>query len=110
MVQPHSSHGADADSPIPRPQSLEQLRCDTNKPYASEETCFPIEGNSNSPFSIQEIFGRPIKGACPISQDKDKGQVHVHLGSDMQLGPAPTSYSDRIAHYVLTGISCYHNI
>ena len=100
----------DLDSPIPRPQSLEQLRCDVTKPYASEDICFSVEGDFNSPFSIEEIFGRSIKGACPISQDKEHGQVHVHLCPEIQLDPLPAFSSDEIAHYALTGKSSYLKI
>src|SRR5271169_3919810 len=49
---PQLEDNVDLDSPIPRPQTLDQLRCDQNKPYASDDVCFPIESVSNSAFSI----------------------------------------------------------
>jgi hypothetical protein len=65
--------------------------------------CFPIEGESNSAFSIQEIFGRPIRGACPVSQYSDTGQLHFQLSPAMNIDPPPTSLSDNQAHYILPG-------
>ena len=91
------------DSPIPRPQPLEQLRCDQSKPYASDDVCFPVESLSNSEFSIQEIFGRPIRGTCPVSQSSETGQVHLQVFPSMKIDPPPTSFSNDKAHYTLTG-------
>lgn len=81
---------------------MEQLRCDLSKPYASDEMCFPIEGKSNSQFTIEAIFGRPIRGACPVSQ-VNEGQVHLKLMPSMQIETSPTSMSNGQAHYILTG-------
>ena len=93
----------EVDSPIPRPQPVEQLQCDQSKPYASEDVCFPVENLSNSEFSIQEIFGRPIRGKCPVSQSSESGQVHLQVFPPMKIDPPPTSFSDGKAHYTLTG-------
>jgi GPI-anchor transamidase subunit T len=79
------------------------MRCDQTKPYASEEVCFPMEGISNSPFSLEEIFGRPIQGVCPISQANDAAQVHIRQFPAMEIDPKPTSISNGQAHYTLTG-------
>jgi len=91
------------DSPIPRPEPSDQLRCDQGKPYASEDVCFPIESVSNSAFSIEEIFGRSIRGACPVAQSSDTGHVHVQLFPSMKVEPRPDSISDNKFHYLLTG-------
>jgi GPI-anchor transamidase subunit T len=94
----------DLDSPIPRPDPLDQLRCDQSKEYASPDVCFPVEHLSNSPFSIEEIFGRSISGACPVSQPGEVGQVHLKVFPDVEITPPPTISANDIAHYVLTGI------
>jgi phosphatidylinositol glycan class T len=91
------------DSPIPRPEPLDQLRCDQSKPYASDDVCFPVESVSNSAFSIEEIFGRSIRGACPVAQSSDTGNVHVQLFPSMKVEPRPDSISDNKFHYTLTG-------
>lgn len=56
------------------------------------------------------MFGRPIRGACPVSQSSDTGQVHVQIFPSMTLDPPPTSFSDDKAHYTLSGISSWYNI
>ena len=91
------------DSPIPRPRPLEQLRCDQSKTYRSDDICFPLEGKSNSAFSIEAIFGRPVRGACPVSPVNETGQVHLKLMPSMQIEPPPTSMSNNQAHYTITG-------
>ena len=96
------TEGVNVDSPIPRRRPLDQLRCDQSKPYASDDICFPIEEKSNTPFTIEAIFGRSIKGACPVSQVGD-GQVHIQLMPSIGIEPPPTSMSNNQAHYVLTG-------
>jgi GPI-anchor transamidase subunit T len=101
----HAETEFDLDSPIPRPQPFDQLRCDQSKPYASHDVCYPIEDISNSPFSIEEIFGRPIGGVCPVSQSREEGQVHLKVFPAMDIKPLPNFISDGQAHYILNGIS-----
>ncbi|KAL8921741.1 MAG: hypothetical protein Q9172_003858 [Xanthocarpia lactea] len=52
------------DNPIPRPAPADQLKCDTSKPYSSPDACFPMDMSSTQPWSLSDIFGRPIKGSC----------------------------------------------
>jgi len=100
-------HGrfVNVDSPIPRPRPREQLRCDENKVYAADEVCFPLEGGSQTGFTLEEIFGRPVRGVCPVSQAKDTGQVHLKIAPSMQIDPPPSTMSEGQAHYILNGIS-----
>ncbi|KAJ5899383.1 hypothetical protein N7495_004127 [Penicillium taxi] len=62
------------DNPIPRPVPNDQLVCDTSKPYNSEDTCYPLETVTEKPWSLQEVFGRPLNGACPLT-DSDGSSV-----------------------------------
>ncbi|KAI9718772.1 MAG: hypothetical protein M1812_003946 [Candelaria pacifica] len=55
------------DNPIPRPVPAEDLVCDTSKPYASSEACYPLDVTYEQPWSLTEIFGKPIKGSCPLT-------------------------------------------
>lgn len=55
------------DNPIPRPVPMDQLECDTSKPYHAEDSCFPLLKNSEPAWDISEIFGRSIKGDCPLA-------------------------------------------
>ena len=53
-----------ADNPIPRPAPREELVCDISKPYSSDDACYPVDVSNGQPWSLTEIFGRPIKGRC----------------------------------------------
>ncbi|KAL8961658.1 MAG: hypothetical protein Q9183_005274, partial [Haloplaca sp. 2 TL-2023] len=52
------------DNPIPRPPPSQELRCDTSKPYASADACFPLEVSTTQSWALSEIFGRSVKGSC----------------------------------------------
>lgn len=91
------------DSPIPRPEPVEQLRCNETKEYAGDGICFPVASSTNSAFSIQEIFGRSINGVCPVSQPIQMRQVHLQVFPSMRIDPPPASMADGQAHFSLTG-------
>ncbi|KAJ9667327.1 Subunit of the glycosylphosphatidylinositol transamidase complex-like protein [Coniosporium apollinis] len=55
------------DNPIPRPVKIEDIPCDTSKPYDSQDSCYPLDHATEPAWSISEIFGRPLKGACPLT-------------------------------------------
>ncbi len=52
------------DNPIPRPIPAEELICDTSKPYASSDACYPLDTSTAQSWSLSDIFGRPVKGSC----------------------------------------------
>lgn len=56
--------------PIPRPVPYEQLICDETKPYHSHGTCFPADTLKTPEWSLNDVFGRPCAGACPLSEDE----------------------------------------
>lgn len=56
--------------PIPRPVPHEQLICDETKPYHSHDTCFPIDMLKTPEWSLDDVFGRPCAGACPLSEEE----------------------------------------
>ncbi len=56
-----------ADNPIPRPPAGEDLPCDTSKPYHSHDTCFPADHTANQDWSLFQIFGKTVKGTCPLA-------------------------------------------
>lgn len=60
------------DSPIPRPLPAEKLECDESKPYHSHDTCYPKESTEEVGWSIEEVFGRKIPGACPLIDEEWK--------------------------------------
>ncbi|RDL29974.1 Uncharacterized protein BP5553_10601 [Venustampulla echinocandica] len=58
------------DNPIPRPVPQEELKCDTSKPYHSDDTCFPLDAASQEEeFSLSHIFGHSLRGTCPLAND-----------------------------------------
>jgi len=56
-----------ADNPIPRPPPGHELKCNASKPYHREDTCFPADYNSNLDWSLSHVFGRSMKGICPLA-------------------------------------------
>ncbi|KAK0708024.1 GPI transamidase component PIG-T [Lasiosphaeris hirsuta] len=54
-------------NPIPRPPPAHELKCDTAKPYHSGDTCFPADYNANQDWSLSQIFGKTMKGTCPLT-------------------------------------------
>ena len=60
----------DADNPIPRPVPNEELKCDTTKPYHSQDTCYPLDTSAQEEdWSLSQIFGHALKGLCPLAND-----------------------------------------
>jgi phosphatidylinositol glycan class T len=45
---------------------VEEIECDTSKSYHADDSCFPVQKTSETSWSLKEVFGRPIKGACPL--------------------------------------------
>ncbi|KAK3693244.1 GPI transamidase component PIG-T [Podospora appendiculata] len=54
-------------NPIPRPLPGHELHCDTSKPYHSGDTCFPADSTANQDWSLSQVFGKTIKGICPLT-------------------------------------------
>lgn len=54
-------------NPIPRPRPAAELKCDTSKPYHADNTCFPLDHQLGQEWWLSEIFGKPLKGACPLT-------------------------------------------
>ncbi|KAK4135113.1 Gpi16 subunit, GPI transamidase component [Trichocladium antarcticum] len=55
------------DNPIPRSLGGHELLCDTSKPYHSHDTCFPADQDANQDWSLSQIFGKSMKGTCPLA-------------------------------------------
>lgn len=66
------------DNPIPRPPPGNELKCDTSKPYHNDDTCYPAEYGANQDWTLGQIFGRPMKGTCPLA-DPTVPQVCLHV-------------------------------
>ncbi|KAF9890203.1 Subunit of the glycosylphosphatidylinositol transamidase complex-like protein [Aspergillus nanangensis] len=67
------------DNPIPRPVPNDQLVCDTSKAYHSDQTCYPLEKTKEKGWSLSEVFGRSVSGACPLGNDQNSHDETVCL-------------------------------
>lgn len=54
-------------NPIPRPVPSHELKCDMTKPYQSDDTCYPADYTASQDWTLSQVFGRLMKGACPLS-------------------------------------------
>lgn len=57
------------DDPIPRARPIEEIECDTGKGYNSGDTCYPLDKHAEPAWNLTELFGRPLKGACPLTEE-----------------------------------------
>ena len=64
-------------SPIPQPEPLDSEHCNFTKTWIPEGACFPLDEKKCSPWWLSELFGRQLKGRCPISTPSDQSDVHV---------------------------------
>jgi phosphatidylinositol glycan class T len=57
------------DNPIPRALPIEEMECDTSKGYNAFDTCYPLNKGTEPAWTLEEVFGRPLKGACPLTEE-----------------------------------------
>ncbi|PSN75454.1 GPI transamidase component GPI16 precursor [Corynespora cassiicola Philippines] len=57
------------DNPIPRPLPIDEIECDTSKGYNAGDTCYPLDKGTEPAWNLTEVFGRPLRGACPLTGD-----------------------------------------
>lgn len=95
-----------SDDPIPRPQAIESIACNTSKSYNGHDTCFPVDRIAERAWSLKQVFGRPIRGACPLSNEKEI--VKLEIASDREVVvTAAGAYNERksnnnhVRHYEL---------
>lgn len=57
--------------PIPRPpQDARDLICDETKGYHSHDTCFPVDALETPAWTLNDVFGRPSAGSCPLAEEE----------------------------------------
>ncbi|KAI1435437.1 Gpi16 subunit [Xylaria sp. CBS 124048] len=66
------------DNPIPRPPPGSELKCNASKSYHSDDTCFPSDFAEGDEWSLDQVFGKLMKGTCPLI-DTDVPPVCVHV-------------------------------
>ena len=62
---------------IPKPTPGDELRCDMNKTYNSWQ-CFPLNDPVSIKWSLETIYGRPIKGPA-FGDDPESSKVIVNV-------------------------------
>ncbi|OCL13829.1 GPI transamidase-like protein component Gpi16 [Glonium stellatum] len=87
------------DNPIPRPVPTEELSCDTSKPYNSEDSCYPLDKDAEPSWSLAEVFGRPLKGACPLTDasgyESETVCINVPTEREVQVNTSGTYAEER---------------
>jgi phosphatidylinositol glycan class T len=51
------------------------MECDTSKPYNGHDTCYPLNKGTEPGWTLEEVFGRPLRGACPLA-DQAEGEAN----------------------------------
>jgi phosphatidylinositol glycan class T len=85
----------DRHNPIPRPPRVEDIECDESKPWNGRDTCYPKPVNDDLNWSLAEVFGRPIRGACPIGDATDSWDVSLDIPADREID-IPGGASSRV--------------
>jgi GPI-anchor transamidase subunit T len=60
---------------------MDQIECDTSKSYHAEDSCYPLKKSSEPAWTIEQVFGRPIKGDCPITGDSPPESTTVCINT-----------------------------
>lgn len=96
------------DNPIPRPLPMDQMECDTSKPYHGHDTCYPLNKGTEPSWTLEEVFGRPLKGACPLI-DIDSDTAHnvcINTSPERTISVNTTgSYAEALSVY--DTLRCY---
>lgn len=67
------------DNPIPRPLPVDHIECDTSKNYNAHDTCFPLNKGTEPGWSLEEVFGKPLRGSCPlVDESVDASSVCIN--------------------------------
>ena len=75
------------DDPIPRPVDKSALPCAPDKPYHQYgDSCFPITAKEMPAFTLTDVFGKPIKGSCPLSSHDQDDPIVVCIQGSVQSG------------------------
>ncbi|EFX02470.1 GPI transamidase component [Grosmannia clavigera kw1407] len=92
------------DNPIPRPVPANELKCDASKPYHRDGTCFPTSFDANQGWSLSQIFGKSMKGTCPLA-DIDTPPVCIAVPGSRSVFLSEGVSESRNAD---SQLRCYH--
>ena len=106
------------EDPIPRPLPLESISCDDSKPYSHfGDSCYPSDTPPMPAFSVSEVFGRPIRGACPLAEHGQKVSEPLCVNVPSARGVSPLTQcafterrpSGNIRCFNMSGKTMYFN-
>jgi GPI-anchor transamidase subunit T len=97
------------DNPIPRPVPDDQLVCDGSKPYHSHDTCYPLDAGHELPWSIKDVFGRPMAGSCPLTDDEgpDAKSVCLEVPHERNVMISASGFEVKSQPWVRPESRCY---
>lgn len=72
----------DRHNPIPRPPPIQEIECDESKIWNGHDTCYPKPLTDDLGWSIAKVFGRPIKGSCPLEDSSDIWDVFLDVPAE----------------------------
>ncbi|RFU81078.1 phosphatidylinositol glycan, class t [Trichoderma arundinaceum] len=94
------------DNPIPRPPPGHDLICDTTRPYHQPgDSCFPVDHLRGQDWTLSQIFGRTMKGTCPLT-DSEVPPVCVHIPSTRDIFASEGAHE--IKYHDNDSLRCYH--
>ncbi|KAL7785880.1 GPI transamidase component PIG-T [Trichoderma ceciliae] len=94
------------DNPIPRPPPGHDLICDTTKPYHQPgDSCFPVDHLRGQDWTLSQIFGRTMKGTCPLT-DPQVPPVCLHIPSTRDIFSSEGSHE--VKYHDDNSLRCYH--
>ncbi|KAF1912190.1 GPI transamidase component GPI16 precursor [Ampelomyces quisqualis] len=80
------------DNPIPRPLPINQIECDASKGYSDHDTCYPLIKGTEPAWTLEEVFGRPLAGACPLTEESgnDANTICINVPPDRTVDAQST--------------------
>ena len=46
------------------------MKCNTSKPYHSDDTCYPTDYSTGQDWTLSQLFGKGMKGTCPLTDSE----------------------------------------
>lgn len=72
----------DRHNPIPRPPPIEEVECDGSKIWNGRDTCYPKPLTDDLDWTLSQVFGRPIQGACQLGSAGDVWDVSLDVPTE----------------------------
>lgn len=83
---------------------LEQLVCDESKSYNSGDACYPLDSTADKAWGLHQVFGRRIKGFCPLEEHESSFPVCLTIPGERPVISVPDSPYKRVPE---KSLRCY---